>query len=113
MLRAEDGPHTGGAAYTFVLIEKVRGPAVVVGFFTLALAVAPRAQDFGQLRQTPNTYPTAPNALPTGNPFNAERHWMTPLVTMTPRLEQEFRADFDFMNQGNGQAQSKTGQADK
>jgi hypothetical protein len=27
---------------------------------------------------------------------------MTPPVTVTPRLEQEFRADFDFMNQGNG-----------
>ena len=41
MPRAEDGPQTGGAAYTFALIEKVRWPAAVAGFFTLALAFAP------------------------------------------------------------------------
>jgi hypothetical protein len=38
----------------------------------------------------------------------AQPNWMTPLVTVTPRLEQEFRADFyDQKNgpgpQGNGQ----------
>jgi hypothetical protein len=38
----------------------------------------------------------------------AQPHWMTPLVTVTPRLEQEFRVDFyDQQNgtgsQGNGQ----------
>lgn len=26
---------------------------------------------------------------------NAQPHWVTPLVTVTPRLEQEFRVDFD------------------
>jgi hypothetical protein len=26
---------------------------------------------------------------------NAQPHWVTPLVTVTPRLEQEFRTDFD------------------
>jgi len=41
---------------------------------------------------------------------NAQPHWMTPLVTVTPRLEQEFRADFYSQKngptsngQGNGQ----------
>ncbi len=29
----------------------------------------------------------------------AQPHWMTPLVTVTPRLEQEFRADFFDTNQ--------------
>jgi hypothetical protein len=42
---------------------------------------------------------------------NAQPHWITPLVTVTPRLEQEFRADFvrqtnaklyDTWNLGNG-----------
>ena len=38
----------------------------------------------------------------------AQPHWMTPLVTVTPRLEQEFRWDFYDQNnatgpQGNGQ----------
>jgi hypothetical protein len=32
----------------------------------------------------------------------AQPHWMTPLVTVTPRLEQEFRFDENIMNQGNG-----------
>jgi hypothetical protein len=31
---------------------------------------------------------------------NAQPHWMTPLVTVTPRLEQEFR--WDVYNQNNG-----------
>lgn len=31
---------------------------------------------------------------------NAQPHWMTPLITVTPRLEQEFR--FDFYSQKNG-----------
>jgi len=33
---------------------------------------------------------------------NAQPHWMTPLVTVTPRLEQEFRADFYSQNNGTG-----------
>ena len=42
---------------------------------------------------------------------NAQPHWVTPLVTVTPRLEQELRADFvrttatsgfDIWNYGNG-----------
>ena len=42
---------------------------------------------------------------------NEQPHWVTPLVTVTPRLEQEFRADFlreytptrgDFWNFDNG-----------
>lgn len=32
----------------------------------------------------------------------AQPHWMTPLVTVTPRLEQEVRFDENIMNQGNG-----------
>lgn len=33
---------------------------------------------------------------------NAQPHWMTPLVTVTPRLEQEFRADFYSQKNGTG-----------
>jgi hypothetical protein len=32
----------------------------------------------------------------------AQPNWMTPLVTVTPRLEQEFRADFYDQNNGTG-----------
>lgn len=32
----------------------------------------------------------------------AQPHWMTPLVTVTPRLEQEVRFDNNIQNQGNG-----------
>jgi hypothetical protein len=34
----------------------------------------------------------------------AQPHWMTPLVTVTPRLEQEFR--WDFYDQQNASAQN-------
>jgi hypothetical protein len=34
---------------------------------------------------------------------NAQPHWITPLVTVTPRLEQEVRYDIYSQNQGNGQ----------
>jgi hypothetical protein len=33
---------------------------------------------------------------------NAQPHWITPLVTVTPRLEQEVRWDFYSQNQGSG-----------
>jgi hypothetical protein len=33
---------------------------------------------------------------------DAQPHWITPLVTVTPRLEQEFRYDTYLTNQGNG-----------
>jgi len=32
----------------------------------------------------------------------SQPHWMTPLVTVTPRLEQEFRTDFYIESLGNG-----------
>jgi hypothetical protein len=38
----------------------------------------------------------------------AQPNWMTPLVTVTPRLEQEFR--FDFYNQQNGTGTQGNGQ---
>ena len=37
----------------------------------------------------------------------AQPHWMTPLVTVTPRLEQEFR--FDFYDQQNAGAKTPNG----
>ena len=37
----------------------------------------------------------------------AQPSWMTPLVTVTPRLEQEFR--FDFYSQQNAPATSPNG----
>lgn len=90
--------------------------AIAIGL-SLALPLAPtaHAQDFSALRQTPTTtFPTTANALPTGSPFldswlamvtatqNAQPHWMTPLVTVTPRLDQELHFDAYSMNQGNG-----------
>ena len=33
---------------------------------------------------------------------SSQPHWMTPLVTVTPRLEQEVRYDQYFENRGNG-----------
>jgi hypothetical protein len=39
---------------------------------------------------------------------NAQPHWMTPLVTVTPRLEQEFR--WDFYGQTNGTGTQGNGQ---
>jgi hypothetical protein len=38
----------------------------------------------------------------------AQPNWMTPLVTVTPRLEQEFR--FDFYDQNNGTGTQGNGQ---
>src|SRR5262249_48894363 len=38
----------------------------------------------------------------------AQPNWMTPLVTVTPRLEQEFR--FDFYDQKNGADRQGNGQ---
>ena len=38
----------------------------------------------------------------------AQPKWMTPLVTVTPRLEQEFR--FDFYDQQNGTGSQGNGQ---
>jgi hypothetical protein len=38
----------------------------------------------------------------------AQPHWMTPLVTVTPRLEQEFR--WDFYDQQNGKGSQGNGQ---
>ncbi len=38
----------------------------------------------------------------------AQPHWMTPLVTVTPRLEQEFR--WDFYDQQNGRGTQGNGQ---
>lgn len=110
----EDRGRIGARA--FDMTQKL-GIATIAASFIAALASAPaaHAQDFGQLRQTPTqSFPTTANALPTGNTFidswlamvtatqNAQPHWMTPLITVTPRLEQEIRVDYDFMNQGNG-----------
>ena len=33
---------------------------------------------------------------------NAQPHWVTPLVTVTPRLEQEFRTDFVHYHNNSG-----------
>jgi hypothetical protein len=41
----------------------------------------------------------------------AQPHWMTPLVTVTPRLEQEFRAD--FFSQTLGKASRRRGESQR
>ena len=85
----------------------------------LTLALSPAAFSQGQLpppppQNQPATPPpsaddaSAPNYIPSGCAAgyfqcwqananatqNAQPKWMTPLVTVTPRLEQEFRTDF-------------------
>lgn len=62
----------------------------IIAFVLLAALAAPaRAED--------SASSFTDDWLATANEAQAEQpHWMTPLVTVTPRLEQEVRVDFDF-----------------
>jgi hypothetical protein len=86
----------------------------------LAIAFAP-ASAHAQNAQPPFPVKAPPSDgyLSSGNPFAswldmvsasqaAQPHWMTPLVTVTPRLEQEFR--WDFYDQQNGTGSQGNGQ---
>lgn len=88
----------------------------------LAIALAP-VSAHAQTAQSPfalpvKAPPSDPYGYPPGAPFAswldmvsatqaAQPHWMTPLVTVTPRLEQEFR--WDFYDQQNGSATNGQG----
>jgi hypothetical protein len=88
---------------------------VIAICFTLAGACAPReghATDFSTLYKAPPLVPASDQA--TGQSFiaswldmvsqtqAAQPHWVTPLVTVTPRLEQEYRYDTYVTDQANG-----------
>jgi len=87
---------------------------LLIGAGALALGAAPLRTNAGDLPNLPGVGTSPPLIpAPTGDFFSdwfamasatqaAQPHWMTPLVTVTPRLEQEFRADFFGQTQGNG-----------
>ena len=93
---------------------RARGAHIWVAALALGIVVAPLPTNAGDLPNLPGVG-TAPPLIPapTGDFFSdwfgmasatqaAQPHWMTPVVTVTPRLEQEFRADFFDQTQGNG-----------
>ncbi len=78
----------------------------------LAIAIGPSAAVAGDLPGVGGPPPLVP-AAPPGDFVSAwmamasatqaaQPHWMTPLVTVTPRLEQEFRSDFFGQTQASG-----------
>lgn len=71
------------------------------------------ATDYSVLNTTPIAIPTPGAATGPGSFVEswlamvtqtqaAQPHWITPLATVTPRLEQEVRYDYDLTNQANG-----------
>src|SRR5215467_12406186 len=99
---------------------RARGAHIWVAALALGIAVAPLPANAGDLPNLPGVGSPSPLIpAPTGNwvldwlnmvsaSQAAQPKWMTPLVTVTPRLEQEFRWDvYDQKNgtgtQGNGQ----------
>jgi hypothetical protein len=102
---AEARPRTGSLPYVWPLIAAV---CAIAANWELRAA---HAADLSTLAKTPVQ---SPNYDPAQVDFiaswldmvsqtqAAQPHWMTPLITITPRLEQEFRYDTYFMNQGNG-----------
>ena len=91
---------------------RVSGVLICAGALALSIAVAPLPANAADLPNLPGVSSPPPLIpAPTGNwvldwlnmvsaSQAAQPHWMTPLVTVTPRLEQEFR--FDFFDQQNG-----------
>src|SRR5215471_21710091 len=91
---------------------RVRGAHICAGVLALGIAVAAPPANAGDLPNLPGVSSPPPLIpAPTGNwvldwlnmasaTQAAQPHWMTPLATVTPRLEQEFR--FDFFDQQNG-----------
>ena len=94
--------------FTHLSSKWFRGAAIVVGAMALALAAAPRchADDAGasggySILSSIQDY--FADWFVRSDAAKAEQpHWITPLVTVTPRLEQEFRYDqlFEAMHQG-------------
>jgi hypothetical protein len=91
---------------------------------TLAIALAPVCAHAGDpfampVKAPPSSGYPGGNWYPPGDPIQswlgmvsatqaAQPSWMTPLVTVTPRLEQEFR--WDFYDQQNGTGSQGNGQ---
>src|SRR5580704_10004433 len=101
MLKSRDHARVGRACVFNVTGKalKVRGAAIAAAGYASA-----HAHDYGQLNRTLRYSDTAASASGSfiGSwlaMVTATQNETTPLVTVTPRLEQEFRADFDFMNQ--------------
>jgi hypothetical protein len=104
---------TGGNLFKTGLLGAVAGAAISLA------PVHAYAQSVPMLTKALPQDGYASNGYASSGPFaswldmvsatqNAQPHWMTPLVTVTPRLEQEFRWDvYDQQNgtgsQGNGQ----------
>jgi hypothetical protein len=108
----------GGSAVG--LAKRLSRAAALAGasaVFMLAPAASVRAANLSDAMVF-KASPADPYVYPPGAPFgswldmvsatqNAQPSWMTPLVTVTPRLEQEFR--FDYYDQQNAPATSPNG----
>jgi len=113
ILGETDRAHARDLGYAGAKIRE-RGAHVCAGVLALGITVAPLPVTAGDLANLPGVGSPPPLIpAPTGNFFAdwfavasatqaAQPHWMTPLVTVTPRLEQEFRANFFGQTQGNG-----------
>ena len=97
---------------------KIRWLEAAVGAAVALLPFVARAQNAQPTFALPAIAPPA-NGSQNSDPFAswlamvsatqaAQPNWMTPLVTVTPRLEQEFR--FDFYDQQNGTGSQANGQ---
>ncbi len=100
-------------------VEAKFGPCsrhVLVAAWAIAAGLPPllaaQAADFSPLYKAPPPVP-APDQTGDQNFIatwldmvsqtqNAQPHWVTPLVTVTPRLEQEYRYDTYLTDQANG-----------
>ncbi len=94
---------------TYPSSKSFRGAAIVAGAIVLTLAAAPqcRAQDAGSggYSLTSSIQDYFANWFVRSDAAKAEQpHWITPLVTVTPRLEQEFRYDQLFQAMHHGES---------
>jgi hypothetical protein len=108
----DDRPHAGDCSVA-IGMRAFRQPMMAAG---CAMAIglmsqASHAADFSPLSAPATAAPVDQNA--SGSFIDnwlamvtatqaAQPHWITPLVTVTPRLEQEFRFDENITNQANG-----------
>ncbi len=82
-------------------------PAAVLAFTTLPLSAQTSAQTSAAASSSPSLQQTPPSGFVGGflaraSATQAEQpHWVTPLITVTPRLEQELRTDFLSQPQAN------------
>src|ERR1700691_1284370 len=99
--------------------ENCSGPSKIRWLRTAAAAAISLAPVCAYAQQAPNPYGAPPTNQFPASPFAswldmvsatqaAQPTWMTPLVTVTPRLEQEFR--FDFYDQQKGTGSQGNGQ---